>query len=153
MVNYQESKIYKIVSDQTDKIYIGSTTKKYLSTRMAMHRYVNSDQNKCSTSYRSGEILKYGDAKIILIENYDCKSKDELHEREQYWIDQNKEICVNQNNAHGPDMKKYKKWQNTVNNCLYCDKEVKYHSFTNHCKTKNHKDNVAYFKPILKNLN
>lgn len=38
MVNYKDGKIYKIVSSQTAKIYIGSTTKKYLSQRMDDHR-------------------------------------------------------------------------------------------------------------------
>ena len=32
MVNYNESKIYKIVSNFGDLIYVGSTTKKYLSS-------------------------------------------------------------------------------------------------------------------------
>ena len=37
-MDYQSSKIYKITSHLGDKIYIGSTTKKYLSDRMASHR-------------------------------------------------------------------------------------------------------------------
>jgi hypothetical protein len=46
MVNYQEGKIYKIISPLTDKIYVGSTTKKYLSERLCRHlcdykRYLN----------------------------------------------------------------------------------------------------------------
>ena len=35
---YSRGKIYKIVSDCTDKIYIGSTCEKYLSNRLAGHR-------------------------------------------------------------------------------------------------------------------
>ena len=31
MVNYANSKVYKIWSTQGDKIYVGSTTKQYLS--------------------------------------------------------------------------------------------------------------------------
>ena len=38
-MNYQNTKIYKIESHIGDKIYIGSTTKKYLSQRMDKHRY------------------------------------------------------------------------------------------------------------------
>ena len=38
MVNYANSKVYKIWSPQGDKIYIGSTTKIYLSQRMDKHR-------------------------------------------------------------------------------------------------------------------
>ena len=38
MVNYTNSKVYKIWSTQGDKIYVGSTTKQYLSQRMDKHR-------------------------------------------------------------------------------------------------------------------
>ena len=38
MVNYENGKIYKIESHSGDMIYIGSTTKKYLSQRMDTHR-------------------------------------------------------------------------------------------------------------------
>ena len=38
MVNYANSKVYKIWSTQGDKIYIGSTTKPYLCQRMDKHR-------------------------------------------------------------------------------------------------------------------
>ena len=38
MVNYNNSKVYKIWSHAGDKIYIGSTTKDYLSKRMTDHR-------------------------------------------------------------------------------------------------------------------
>ena len=38
MVNYGNGKVYKIESHLGDKIYIGSTTKQYLSQRMDAHR-------------------------------------------------------------------------------------------------------------------
>jgi hypothetical protein len=40
MPNYKQGKIYKIVAidGPDDEIYIGSTTKKYLSERMSPHR-------------------------------------------------------------------------------------------------------------------
>ena len=37
-MDYQKTKIYKIISDVGDKIYIGSTTKDTLAKRMAEHR-------------------------------------------------------------------------------------------------------------------
>ncbi len=103
---YQRGKIYKIVSDQTDKIYIGSTTLKYLCARMNQHRmdFKKKEQNKINGHYcSSSEILKFGDAKIILIETYPCNSKDELHAKEQYYIDLNKAICVNILKAYDKD--------------------------------------------------
>jgi hypothetical protein len=39
MVNYSNGKIYIIESHLGDKIYIGSTTKEYLSQRMAKHKH------------------------------------------------------------------------------------------------------------------
>ena len=41
----------------------------------------------------SFEILKEGEIDIILIENYPCKSKEELLKRERYWVERLK--CVN----------------------------------------------------------
>ena len=40
MVNYKESKLYKIYCPDVEDslVYIGSTTKKYLSQRMGGHR-------------------------------------------------------------------------------------------------------------------
>ena len=37
MVNYKYGKIYKITDNTTNKIYIGSTCKYYLSQRLAWH--------------------------------------------------------------------------------------------------------------------
>ncbi len=97
MVNYQNGKIYKIVSDSTDDVYVGSTTKKYLCNRMAGHRdhYKKWQQGNFSfiTSF---EILKHGDAKIFLLEKYPCNSKEELDSRERWYID-NTENCINKN--------------------------------------------------------
>ena len=92
--NYEYGKIYKIVSNQTDDIYIGSTSQKLLFTRFAKHRAGYNtwlrDGQKFSTSWY---ILKYDDAQIILIENYPCKDKYELEARERHHIENNK--CVN----------------------------------------------------------
>jgi len=87
MVNYQEGKIYKIVSNTDDDIcYVGSTTKKYLSQRMTKHksdykRWKNGKANKVS-SYELFE--KYGieNCKIELLEIFPCNSKDELTKKE-----------------------------------------------------------------------
>ena len=38
MVNYQNTKIYKIVSASGDRVYIDATAKEYLSQRMTAHR-------------------------------------------------------------------------------------------------------------------
>lgn len=91
MVNYQLGKIYKIVSDQTTDIYIGSTAEPTLARRLSKHRALI----KLGKNVSSKNILQYEDAKIILIENYSCNSKDELLSREQHWHDQIKNKCNN----------------------------------------------------------
>lgn len=85
---YQRGKIYKIVTGQTDDIYVGSTTQYYLSNRLKEHRWCLTSWMKGNkTSYcTSYEIVKYPDAKIILLETYPCQSKDELRAREQHYI-------------------------------------------------------------------
>ena len=86
MVNYQDGKIYKIVSESTDKIYIGSTCQT-LAKRLAKHKdnftqfSKGKHLNNATTSF---EILKYGDAKILLIELFPCSQKCELEAREYH---------------------------------------------------------------------
>ena len=107
MVNYQQGKIYKIVCNTTKKNYIGSTTKNLLSQRLAEHLYnYRKFLNKKYQFTTSFEIIKNSNYEIILIENYPCNSKDQLHARERYWIELTE--CVNR---HIPTRtrKEYKK--------------------------------------------
>ena len=90
MVNYGNGKVYKIESHLGDKIYYGSTTKKYLSQRMDKHRneYKRWLEGKTNLimSYKMFEQYGIENCKIILIENCSCESKDELTAREAYYI-------------------------------------------------------------------
>jgi hypothetical protein len=149
MVNYQNSKIYKIVSSQTDKVYIGSTTKDRLCQRMIQHRvdyksYLNNKKNYIS----SFEIMKYDDTEIILIETFPCESKDKLHARERYWIENivncvNKQVPIRTEKEHNEyHQKYYKKKKETINekfNCLCGGKYTKCHK-SRHEKTKQHQE-------------
>jgi hypothetical protein len=85
MPNYSNGKIYKLVCDDPDLIYYGSTTIK-LSQRMAHHRC---DKNACV----SKKLFDVGNVKIILVENYPCNSKEELNKKERDYIDNNN--CIN----------------------------------------------------------
>ena len=84
---YQRGKIYKLVSSQTDKIYIGSTIQT-LKQRKSEHKY---KYNPC----RSRELTCYEDFNIILIKNYPCNSRKELQIEEGCIIKQNLDICLN----------------------------------------------------------
>lgn len=84
---YQRGKIYKIFSNQTEDVYVGSTCENYLSSRLSGHK----QKFKCwlvdQKDYVSSiELVKYDDAVIVLVESYPCNSKDELRAREQHWI-------------------------------------------------------------------
>jgi hypothetical protein len=182
MVNYQNGKIYKITTEFTDKIYVGSTALYYLSSRLVEHkRHYNKWKKNKDTYVTVFEILKYNDAQIYLIESYPCNSKDELHSREQYWIEQNGEICVNKTNAFGFNVEKYKQYQKKyhqtekykayVNNwrnnnrkliskihkqqitCLYCDEQLGKYRYNKHKKTIKHTANKKYFDNFFKKLN
>ena len=103
---YENSKIYKIIDNTNGNIYIGSTIQKRLSSRLAGHV----STYKKNRPGISKEIIKNGDYKIILIENYPCNSRDELFQREQVFIDMYD--CINKNRAkatHKDLLEQYKK--------------------------------------------
>ena len=91
---YNNAKVYRIICNETGLQYIGSTCKT-LSARLSEHksdykRYLDGRKNYV-TSYK---ILENDNFDIVLLENLvNCKSKDELHQKERYYID-NME-CVN----------------------------------------------------------
>jgi hypothetical protein len=100
MGDYTKGKIYKIVPNEIEiesDIYIGSTTKEYLSQRMATHKVGYLHWKKSGEGYLSVFDLfeKYGfdTCKIILLENVSCKSKDELCAVENKYIHDLK--CIN----------------------------------------------------------
>jgi|694.fasta_scaffold111829_2 hypothetical protein len=86
---YKDSKIYAIRSPHTNKIYIGSTTTKYLCNRLHGHK----NDYKKNHYVTSCEIIKLGDAYIELLECFPCSSKSELTKREGELMQQHD--CVN----------------------------------------------------------
>jgi GIY-YIG catalytic domain len=96
-LNYEQSKVYKIWSPQGDKIYIGSTTKQYLSQRMTAHRNDyncwKSGKAHFVTSYSIFDEYGLDNCHIELLEAKPCSSKDELHALEGKYM---RELqCVN----------------------------------------------------------
>jgi hypothetical protein len=91
-INYNNGKIYKIeaINGEEGDIYIGSTTKQYLSQRMTKHRedYNRWNQGKYHKTMLFNLFENYGieNCKIILLENCPCDSKDQLHARESHYI-------------------------------------------------------------------
>ena len=96
--DYSKGKIYKIepICDHDDgEIYIGSTTKKYLSQRMVRHRenYLQAKEKRYLTSFILFDKYGIDNCNIILLESVDAKDYNELVAREAHYIKTLK--CVN----------------------------------------------------------
>ena len=78
-------KIYKIIDNTNDNVYIGQTKKKYLGDRISGHRGDFKRSRNCSSSI----ILKNNDWYYELIEE-----TDDIN-REKYWIN-NTPNCINE---------------------------------------------------------
>ena len=94
MPDYSKGKIYRIVCNNTGDQYIGSTCCT-LSQRLSQHKseykkYLNGNKKHIVTSF---QIIEKNNYEIVLIEYVNCSDKNELHQRERYYIENNK--CVN----------------------------------------------------------
>lgn len=141
MNKYENGKIYKIVCNITNEIYIGSTVE-ILEERLRKH--ILPGKNRCM----SRNILDRGDYEIILIKNYPCNSKEELLWEERRQLENN--ICVNKRlpimtkEEKKEKIKERKKIYNEEKiNCLICNLELNKGSLSNHLKTKKHLKNMV----------
>jgi hypothetical protein len=138
MVNYSNGKIYKVWSLNGNKIYIGSTTKEYLSQRMDTHRqnYKKWKNNKHHyiTIFDIFDEYELDNCKIELLESKECKDKHELLKLEGEYI--RKLECVNKCIA-GRTKKEYyndnrniiledKKRYHIINKEIRCNKQKEY---------------------------
>ena len=88
-----EGKIYKIVDNTNDNVYIGSTCKT-LKTRLSVHKcHYKMFLKGLYNNVKSFEIIKNNDYKIELLEKCDIKTKQELLARERFYIENNN--CLN----------------------------------------------------------
>ena len=87
MPDYQQGKIYRLVSNKTEDVYYGATVKS-LTHRKNQHK------NKLNCSAKK---LFENDAvvTIILVEAFPCNNKNELKARELFYITNNP--CININ--------------------------------------------------------
>ena len=82
MNKYSQGKIYKIVDNTNDDIYIGSTIET-LSQRLSVHKSKINYNMTCKSSI----IIKNNNYDMILVENYPCESREQLELRERYYIE------------------------------------------------------------------
>jgi hypothetical protein len=134
--NYKQGKIYQIVNSDNDDVYVGSTTLKYLSQRLAKHKsefnYWKKFPERTRSYMTSFKILGCNGIDIELIESYPCNGKDELHAREGYWIKKTKN-CINSRIA-GRSQAEY-----AQDNKEKCDGYKKKYADANQDKIKKHK--------------
>ena len=135
MQSYKKSKIYKLVSNETDDIYVGSTVqslyKRKHSHKSSYKRWMGA-KPVYMTSY---ELVKYDDCDIILLEECNCDNKIQLHARERYWIE--KLNCVNKivptrtrkeyNNCNREKISKERKEWYVLNKVKVCQNTLKYY--------------------------
>jgi hypothetical protein len=137
---YARGKIYKIVSDNCDEIYIGSTCEPTLARRLAGHvgnykRYLK--ENFGFTS--SFKILEKGNYSIVLIREYPCETKEQLYAKERHYIEKYKKVCVNKIKGVGTYLE--------MGHKEYCKKYREEHSDEmKQLKRKYREDNITVIK-------
>ena len=151
MVIYANGKIYKIVCNVTGLIYIGSTTKEYLSQRLAEHKkkftwfMKDKEKRKSMTSFK---IIENNNYEIVLIENFPCEIKDQLHARERFYIESME--CVNliiptrsRKEWYDANKETLLKFKNIYRKSPFkreCGSFITTHSKARHMKSKKHND-------------
>jgi len=159
-MNTKVGKVYKIVCNEVDKVYIGSTGQT-LQKRMVMHmnsmnRWINGKMHFLS----SFEILQYPSARIELISEHDIEYTDDKDFKTKLRVLENIEMLkwdnrVNRNRAFTTKeekleyIKKFqennkekhnaamKKWRNKKHNCE-CGGKYTPDRKAAHLKTKKH---------------
>ena len=143
MADYSQARIYKIVSDQTADVYIGSTIQR-LSARIHGHRMSMQGGNYCT----SREVMKYDDYRIVLIENYPCDSKEQKLAREYHWMTELRKQGINVVNKQCPGRSKKQYNEDTREQKKVIDKEY-YEANRDQILSKNkeyrdvHRDQIA----------
>tara|TARA_R110000803_G_scaffold77910_6_gene142871 strand:+ start:1901 stop:2359 length:459 start_codon:yes stop_codon:yes gene_type:complete len=94
MTDYSQGKVYMIKSLINHDCYIGSTIQ---TLRRRGNKHL-SDANCDRRAYCESYKIVLDKHKIILLEKYPCKTKEELLKREQYWMEQFPD-CINKQRA------------------------------------------------------
>lgn len=84
-IDYQNSRLYKLVNTVDNKIYVGATTT-MLCKRMAQHRSA-AKININRPVYKHLNDIGWQYVSIELIKKFPCADKDELHKEERRYIE------------------------------------------------------------------
>ena len=81
--SYANGKIYKIISDKTECVYIGSTTQP-LSKRFYFHKIDSSQKDKYKSKfYNIMREIGYENFRIILLKDFPCERREQLCAEEE----------------------------------------------------------------------
>ena len=86
-MDYQNGKIYRLVCNKTGLQYIGSTTQPLYKRKSYHKKSYNQWKKKKHNYVTSFKIVENGDYDIVLIEDCPCDNKEQLFQRERYWIE------------------------------------------------------------------
>ena len=160
--DYNNGKIYKIIDNKSNMIYIGSTCKnlqqRFNSHKRAYRKFKDSNNVSYVTSFK---ILENNDCKIELIKLFSCATKQELELEESKVIKEyiknklnivNKNIpIVSEDELKSPYYKKYKykinEKQREKFSCICGGKYVRSHK-ARHEKSDLHQEHVQFSKII-----
>lgn len=90
----QQAQLYQIIGSNGQR-YIGCTTRKYLSQRMAEHRYAATQKDNGNSKIfccSSRVVLRDPAARMELIERFAYEDINELKKRENWYISNLKDV-------------------------------------------------------------
>jgi len=150
MGKFAKAKIYLLHDNTNGNNYIGSTTLKE-TTRLNLHK----SHAKKNSPVSSKSIIDNGNYIFKILEEFPCSCKNEIHQKEQYWMDifsgnlinkrrafrtkemkleKNREYDKKRTRDHKPYLKQYrdykKSWggdMRTQNNLLLIDVKILSH--------------------------
>jgi group I intron endonuclease len=139
---YVNGKIYKLVNDVDDKIYVGSTVKP-LNIRFSEHKQ---DANRFPNrpAYDHFNKMRWSNVRIELIEKYPCESKAELHAHERVWYDKLNPMLnvmrpfVTEEEAHEKKIEYDRKNGNKSWTCEICNCTYRQDNKSHHLHSKKH---------------
>jgi len=149
MVNYKNSKIYKITNDINNDIYINATTTKYLCDIFKIHKKYSKNTDKLLDLYQLIRKIGFEHFEIELLKKVKCDDKDELNVYKKKWIEKLKPIlnlysCYCENcdykcNHHSGHLKQHLADVHNIGVTLFkCTEKDCNSKFKQNCSLKRH---------------
>lgn len=84
--DYKKCKIYKLINDKDDMVYVGHTCQAILAQRKSHHK---NKSYRCPTRkvYKHLNEIGWEQVSIVLLEDYPCETEDQAIAREKSWYE------------------------------------------------------------------